>query len=118
MNPTPEFMAAVDRHQAMRATLGDDHPLTQRALTLVMDLAPEKLTTLMTNMAREMGLIPKHADGYLADGTPVYQLESIARTLGLSESEAQDSVQAFMADRAALGLATTPIDPALIHRTQ
>ena len=118
MNPTPEFMAAVDRHQAMRATLGDDHPLTQRALTLVIALAPEKLTNLMTNMAREMGLIPKHADGYLGDGTPVYQLESIARTLGMSESDAQASVQAFIADRAALGLDTTPIDPALIHRTQ
>jgi len=118
MNPTPEFMAAVDRHQAMRATLGDDHPLTQRTLTLVIALAPENLTTLMTNMAREMGLIPKHADGYLDDGTPVYQLESIARTLGMSDAEAQASVQAFLADRAALGLDTTPIDPALIHRTQ
>ncbi|MCF8168115.1 MAG: hypothetical protein K9K38_19680 [Rhodoferax sp.] len=118
MNPTPEFMAAFDRHQAMRATLGNDHPLTQRALTLVMDLAPEKLKTMMTNMAREMGLIPKHADGYLDDGTPVYQLESIARTLDMSESEAQASVQAFMTDRAALGLNTAPIDPALIHRRQ
>jgi hypothetical protein len=69
MNPTPEFMAAIDRHQAMRATLGLDHPLTQRALTLVMELAPDKLKTLM-------------------------------------------------ADRAALGLDTVLIDPALIHRRQ
>jgi hypothetical protein len=102
----------------MRATLGEDHPLTRRAFSLVMDLAPEKLKTLMNNMAREMGIIPEHADGYLDDGTPVYQLESIARTLGMTESEAQDSVQAFMVDRAALGLDTPLIDPALIHRRQ
>jgi hypothetical protein len=62
-------------------------------------------------------LIPDQADGYLEDGTPVYQLESIARTLGMTEDEAQESVQAFMADRAALGLDVTPIDPALIHHT-
>ena len=35
----------------------------------------------------------------------------------MSEAQAQESVQAFMADRAALGLDTTPIDPALIQRT-
>ena len=117
MNPTPEFMAAVDRHQAMRATLGEDHPLTQRALTLVMELASPELQTVMTDKAREMGLIPE-AHGYLDDGSPVYRLEAIAEKLGLTEAEAQASVQAFMADRMAMGLDTMPIDPALIHIRQ
>ena len=117
MDATPEFMAALDRHHAMSKTLGVDHELTQRALALVMALAPPELTAMLTGKAREMGLIPDQADGYLEDGTPVYQLESIARTLGMTEDEAQESVQAFMADRAALGLDVTPIDPALIHHT-
>ena len=117
MNTTPEFMAAVDMHHAMRTTMGEDHPLTQRALTLVMELAPTELKTLMADKAREMGLMPE-AHGYLADGSPVYRLEAIAEKLGVSADEAQASVQAFMADRAALGLDTTPIDPALIHRRQ
>jgi hypothetical protein len=117
MNTTPEFLAAVDMHHAMRTTMGEDHPLTQRALTLVMELAPDELKTLMADKAREMGLMPE-AHGYLDDGSPVYRLESIAEKMGVSADEVQDSVQAFMADRAALGLDTTPIDPALIHIRQ
>lgn len=116
MNPTPEFMSALDMHHAMLTTMGEDHPLTQRAFALVMELAPSELKTLMADKAREMGLMPD-PDGYLDDGSPVYRLESVARKLGLSESEAQESVQAFMADRVALGLDTMAIDPALIHRT-
>lgn len=114
---TPEFNMAVDRLMAMRATLGEDHPLTQRALTLVMELAPTELKTLMTAKARELGLMPE-AHGYLEDGSPVYRLETIATQLGMSEAEAQIAVQAFMADRAALGLDTTPIDPAQVHIRQ
>lgn len=116
MNTTPEFLAAVDMHHAMRTTMGEDHPLTQRALALVMELAPDELKTLMADKAREMGLMPD-PDGYLDDGTPVYRLDSVARKLGMSEAQAQDAIQALMADRVALGLDTMPIDPALIHRT-
>jgi len=36
-------MAAVDMHHAMQTTMGIDHPLTQRAYSLVMDLAPAEL---------------------------------------------------------------------------
>lgn len=117
MSNTPEFMAALDMHHAMQISMGEDHPLTQRAFALVMELAPAELKTQMANMAREMGLLPD-ADGYLEDGSPVYRLESIATKLGMTEDEAQTSVQAFMADRAALGLDATPIDPDLIHTRQ
>jgi len=117
METTPEFLDAVDRHHIMSLTLGADHALTQRALTLVMELAPKDLQKLMTDKAREMGLIPE-AHGYLDDGSPVYLLEAIAEKLGMTAEEAQASVQAFMADRVSLGLDATPIDPALIHRRQ
>lgn len=117
MNTTPEFMTALDLHHSVQITMGLDHPLTKRAFALVMELAPAELKTLMADKAREIGLMPD-PDGYLDDGSPVYRLESVARKLGLSESEAQDAVQAFMADRVALGLNTMAIDPALIHRRQ
>jgi hypothetical protein len=82
----------------------------------VFDLAPPELQAQMTAKARELGLMPD-ADGYLADGTPVY-LEDVAKQLGLSEAEAQVSVAQFMTEREALGLETGAIDPALIHRVQ
>jgi len=113
----PEFDMAIDRLLSMRATMGQDHPLTQRAFALVMELAPAELKTLMADKAREMGLMPE-ALGYLDDGSPVYRLESIAQKLGMTEAEAQESVQAFMVDRVALGLDTKAIDPALIHIRQ
>lgn len=112
-----EFDMAVDRLMSLRATLGEDHPLTRRAFTLVTELAPPALKSLMADKARELGLMPS-AHGYLDDGSPVYRLESIAEKMGLTEEEARASVRAFMADRAALGLDTAPIDPALIHVTQ
>lgn len=117
MKTTPEFMVALEMHHSMQITMGLHHPLTQRAFTLVMDLAPTELKTLMADKARELGLLPE-ADGYLDDGTPCYRLEAIAEKLGLTEYEAQASVQSFMADRAALGLDTTPIDPAQINLKQ
>jgi hypothetical protein len=116
MNHNPEFTAAIERHHAMRQTLGREHPLTQRAFTLVLSLAPPEVTALLVDGAREMGLMPDHADGYLEDGSPVYRLEAVAERLGMSEAQAQESVQAFLADRVALGLDVTPIDPALVHR--
>ena len=50
MNTAPEFRAELDMHHAMRTTMGEDHPLTQRALTLVIALAPDELKTLMPTM--------------------------------------------------------------------
>ena len=110
-----EFIAAVDRHEAMQTTLGDDHPLTQRALALAMEFAPQELKTIMAAKAREMGLMPEHPDGYLSNGEPVYNLQSIAKRLGMTEAETQESLQAFLADRAALGLDTALVDPADVH---
>jgi hypothetical protein len=72
---------------------------------------------MMRDKAIEMGLIPP-ASGYLEDGTPAYRLEDVATRLGLSESEAQASLAQFMAERAAAGLDTMLINPALVHRTQ
>jgi hypothetical protein len=114
---TPAFIAAMTTVMELADVHGHAHPLVQTALMLAQELAPPTFKAFMYTEAENMGLIPD-ADGYLDDGTPVYRLEAMAAKLGVPESEIQASVQAFMADRAALGLDTTPIDPALIHRIQ
>lgn len=117
MTPSPECMAALQRYDNLTKTHGDDHPLTQSALALVVDLAPLELKAQMTAKAKELGLIPD-AGGYLDDGTAVVRLEDVARHMGLTEAEAQASIAEFMAEREAMGLETGAIDPALIHRVQ
>jgi hypothetical protein len=117
MNPSPQFMDALHLYDRLAQTHGDNHPQAQAALMRVFDLAPPELQTQMAAKARELALIPD-AGGYLADGTPVYRMEDVAKQLGLTEAEAQASIAQFMAEREAMGLETGAIDPALIHRVQ
>lgn len=119
MNLTPQFLEAIDRHQAMAATLGPDHPLTIRAMMLATALAPDEFKTLMRDKARELGLIPKQASGYLPDGTPVYTVADMAATLGQTEEEVKAGISAMLAHRAALGLCDLEaVDPATVHKVQ
>lgn len=117
MNPSPQFMHALELYDRLAQTHGDHDPQAQSALMRVFELAPPELQEQMAAKARELALIPD-ADGYLADGTPVYRLEGVAKQLGMTEVEAQASISQFMAEREALGLETGAIDPALIHRVQ
>jgi hypothetical protein len=119
MNPTPEFMAALERHLRLVDTLGMDHPDTLRAMILVIELAPKELKDEMTDMAREMGLLPE-VHGYLEDGSPMFRLEDIAERLGVSLAEAEEAMHRMLAEREALGLPNTGVvtNPALIHRKQ
>jgi hypothetical protein len=117
MNPSPEFLQALDDFDRLANTAGAGHPQAQAALMRVFDLAPPELKAQMTAKARELALIPA-AGGYLGDGTPVYRLEDVARHMGLTEAEAQASIAEFMAEREAAGLDAGAIDPALIHRVQ
>lgn len=119
MNPSPEFLLAIDRHEAMVATLGLEHPLTRQVMALVMELAPDELKTIMRDKAREMGLIPARPDGYTDDGTPCYNVESIAASTGQTVEEVHEAMREMLADRAALGLPDlAAIDPSTVHRVQ
>lgn len=115
----PAFLAAVDRHLRLVESLGMDHPDTQRAMMVSMELAPPHIHAMMGDMARDMGLIPE-ADGYLADGTPLYRLEDIAERLGIPPDEAEAALQSMLAEREGLGLSNAGLvtDPAAIHRKQ
>lgn len=118
MNPTPEFIAAVEHLEHLSETLGDEHPQTAAAFDRVVQMAPPEIRAVMAAKAREMGLVPEHPDGYLSNGEPVYRLESVARQMGMTEAEAQESVDAFLADRAALGLDCPLVDPTDVHIIQ
>lgn len=119
MNLTPEFMAASDLFLRLADTLGMDHPDTERAMLLVMALAPQELKNQMTEKLREMGLLPE-AFGYLEDGTPLYRLEDVAERLGLSPENAEVALQATLAEREASDLSNAGVvnDAARIHRKQ
>ncbi len=119
MNPTPEFMNAIRKHRRLVDTLGMDHPDTQRAMMLAMELAPKEMIDEIGDMARGMGLMPE-ADGYLGDGSPMYRLEDIAERLVVSPDEADKAMRKMLAEREALGLSNAGLvtDPALIHRKQ
>ena len=54
----------------------------------VMQYLPQEMQDMMHNKAVEMGLIPEKADGYLDDGTPVYNIEQLAERLGMDVDEA------------------------------
>jgi hypothetical protein len=116
---TPAFLEAVNKHLQLVDTLGQDHPETMRAMLLVMEHAPKAFLDDMGRMAAEMGLVPQ-TSGYLDDGTPVVSLEDMAKHLGLSLEEAEESMKSFLADREALGLSNAGFmrNPAQVHRVQ
>ena len=117
MNPTPQFLAAIRLHREMLEQYGHDHPKTQAAMTLCMEHAPSELVDEFHQMAKDMGLLPQ-ADGYTADGEPVYRLDSVARQLGVSQAEAERALHEMQATREALGLPSVTVDQASIHRLQ
>jgi hypothetical protein len=91
MNWTDEYLDAIEVHAAHVDAFGEDHPMTLRALEMVMDLTPPQLQESMRAEATKLGLLPP-VGGYLADGSAVYSLEDIARNLGMSYEGAQRSV--------------------------
>lgn len=117
MTYSDEFLDAVEVHAGHADMFGEGHPITRRALEVVMDLAPREIREAMHAKATELGLIPPAA-GFLEDGTQVYRLEDIAKRMGLSEEDAQRSVARFMQEREAAGLPSGLIDPSRVHLKQ
>lgn len=111
----PEFLDAVDNYDRLVETLGDEHPEANNALLLVMETAPAALKNEMTAKARELGLIPD-VIGFLDNGSPVFNLEDVAKRLGFSMAEAEE----ILAERGALdpSNADVAVDPMLVHPVQ
>lgn len=91
--PSAEFLAAGKECTRLHKAGLSHTPEGAEAFRRMYDAAPEFFRREMHDMAVQMGLMPKVPDGYTDDGQPVYELEGIAKRLGLSEEEAKRAAQ-------------------------
>ena len=94
----PEFSAAMHRYKAIAELHGDDSRQARGAFVKAMRLAPDWFADEAEQMARDMGLIPSQPDGYTSEGVPVYRLESVAASIGISVGEAWERMQELAED--------------------
>jgi len=98
---TPAFLAAGRHYSALSKAGLAQTPEGAEAFQRMYDLAPESFRQEMHDMAVQMGLMPAKPDGYTDDGEPVYELEGIAKRLGISMEEARRAAEEMGAQPAA-----------------
>ena len=105
MNKTvnPEFFKAFDHYKNMVKQYGDDHPITEQALTLTLHYTPEHVKEEMNQKAKELSLLPP-VSGYTDEGEPMYSLEDIAKHFGTSVEDAEQQLLQMMDNRQQVGL--------------
>ncbi|WP_311056123.1 hypothetical protein, partial [Pseudomonas aeruginosa] len=86
---TPEFLAAGRLYTSMCKAGLSHTPEAAAAFQHMYDAAPESFRQEMHDMAVQMGLMPAVPDGYTDDGEPVYELEGMAKRLGIDPEEAK-----------------------------
>ena len=86
---TPEFLAAGRLYTSMCKAGLSHTPEAAAAFRHMYDAAPKSFRQEMHDMAVQMGLMPAVPDGYTDDGEPVYELEGMAKRLGIDPEEAK-----------------------------
>ena len=99
----PEFFKAFDHYKNMVKQYGDDHPITEQALTLTLHYTPEHVKAEMNQKAKELNLLPP-VSGYTDEGEPMYSLEDIAKHFGTSVEDAEQQLLQMMDNRQQVGL--------------
>ena len=99
----PEFFKAFDHYKAMLEQYGDKHPITEQAFLLTLYYMPEQIKAEMDAKAKELNLLPPPS-GYTDDGDPMYNLEDVAKHLGVSFEEAESHLLQMMDNRQKVGL--------------
>ncbi len=99
----PEFFQAFDHHKNMVKQYGDDHPITEQALTLTLHYTPKHIKEEMHQKAKELSLLPP-VSGYTDEGEAMYSLEDIAKHFGISFEQAEQQLLRMMDNRTAVGL--------------
>jgi hypothetical protein len=114
---TPECMAAMIAWVQLVKTLGHYHPDTVQAQELIAPLAPPSMRASMveTSETPSLGL---DACARTDHGEQVISLQAIAEKLGIGMDEAQDELEAMLADRAKRGLPAGLVDLATVHFKQ
>ncbi len=115
----PVFFYLFGQYKALHEQGLDDTEAGRLLFIEMMAYAPPEYLAVAHQIADELALVPE-PDGYLDDGTPMISLSAMARHHGMSEAEATENIERFMADRESLGLSNDGIvtDAALIHRKQ
>lgn len=104
----PEFFKAFDHYKNMVKQYGDDHPITEQALTLTLHYTPEHVKEEMHQKAKELNLLPP-VSGYTDEGEAMYSLEDIAKHFGMSIEEAEQQLLHMMDNRQQVGLSNDGI---------
>lgn len=99
----PEFFQAFDHYKNMVKQYGDDHPITEQALTLTLHYTPKHIKEEMHQKAKELSLLPP-VSGYTDEGEAMYSLEDIAKHFGISFEQAEQQLLRMMDNRTAVGL--------------
>ena len=82
---------------------GEHHPITEQAFLLTLHHTPDHIKAEMDAKAKELNLLPP-VSGYTDDGEPLYNLEDIAKHLGMSFEEAEQHLLRMMDNRQQVGL--------------
>jgi hypothetical protein len=98
---TPQFLAAIRKVTRVKEIYGFGSKEISTAMMLAYEVAPESFKEEMSDMARDMGLMPP-ADGYLDDGSPVYKLDDVAARFGMDVEEAKEAVDELYFTRSRL----------------
>ena len=104
----PEFFKAFDHHKNMVKQYGNDHPITEQAFLLTLHYTPDHIKAEMDAKAKELNLLPP-VSGYTDDGEPLYNLEDIAKHLGMSFEEAEQHLLRMMDNRQKVGLSNDSV---------
>ena len=97
---TPEFMNASRSCLELRATLGEDHPETQKAVELAMSLAPQSLTEYLATKKAAADEVARQ----VAEATPEF-MAAMSACLRLVESLGMDHPDTIRAMQRAMALA-------------
>lgn len=104
----PEFFKAFDHYKNMVKQYGNDHPITEQAFLLTLHYTPDHIKADMDAKAKELNLLPRPS-GYTDDGEPLYNLEDIAKHLGISFEEAEQHLLRMMDNRQKVGLSNDSV---------
>lgn len=103
------FTFAMRSYERIAEKHGEESEQARDAFTTAMMKAPKWFQDEANAMAQEMGLIPAQPSGYSDDGQPLYTLDDLAKTLGISYEEAEAQVHKLTKQRTAAGLSNDGI---------
>ena len=117
----PEFTAAMEIYKSMLDENGEENSDEARLqFQKAMLLAPDWFKDEAHQMAREMGLLPEPTE-CLADGTPVFTAEQVAKNIGVPVEEVLKGIKELEKLQKEQGLSGSNgylVDASEVHKIQ